>query len=54
MVTQIRRFSRLINRIFINKDIKEYWSHLKIKSKAFLVEAHHGKININIKQHRRK
>lgn len=47
MVTQTRRFSRLINRIFINKDIKEYWSHLKIKSKAFLVEAHHGKININ-------
>lgn len=47
MVTQIRRFLRLISRIFINKNFEEYWSRFKIKSKVFLAEAHHGKININ-------
>lgn len=47
MVNQAKIVLRLISSIFINKDFKEYWSHLKIESTVFLVEAHHGKININ-------
>lgn len=54
MVTQARIALPLISGIFINKDIKEYWSRFKIKSIVFLVKALNGKININIKQYRRK